>query len=160
MTDRHWLSLTRYVDNLVDHHAGPPPSGAQGGAGVATCDQFLDWVTAGACDTGMCSTMFSPACESARCPVGEEVAGSSYVFGLRAMATLARQLGRADDAQRYAADAAAATIGFHARFWNTTSQAYGSDLGGQQVKFQHSIYRYISYESCSQFDSPPLTYFF
>jgi alpha-L-rhamnosidase len=130
---RHWPSLTRYVDNLVDHHAGPPPSGTQGGAGVATCDQFLDWVTAGACDTGMCQTMFSPACESARCPVGEEVAGSSYVLGLRAMATLARQLGRADDAQRYAADAAAATIGFHARFWNTTSQAYGSDLGGQQM---------------------------
>ena len=128
---RHWPSLARYVDNLVDRHVGPPPT--SGGAGIATCDQFLDWVTAGACDAGMCPRMFSPNCEAARCPVGEEAAGSSYVLGLQAMATLARQLGQTDDARSYVAAAAAATTGFHAQFWNATSQAYGSDMGGQQM---------------------------
>lgn len=122
--DRHWPSLTRYADNLI---------GRAGSDSVATCDQFLDWVTAGVCDTGMCPVMFSAECESSRCPVGEEMAGFSYVLGLRAMASMAGHLGRGDPAGRYATAAAAATRGFHARFWNESSRSYGSDWSGQQM---------------------------
>ena len=122
--DRHWPSLTRYASNLIDR---------AGSSGVTTCDQFLDWVTAGVCDTGMCPTMFSATCESSRCPVGEEMAGFSYVLGLRAMVSMAGHLGRGDSAGHYAAVAAAATRGFHTRFWNESSRSYGSDWSGQQM---------------------------
>ena len=40
LADRHWTSLSNYTDNLLKHAAAHSH-------GLATCDQFLDWVTAG-----------------------------------------------------------------------------------------------------------------
>jgi hypothetical protein len=85
----------------------------------------------------MCPQFLSAKCQdSTRCPVGEEMAGFSYVRALRAMATMALQLGTRASSEtvvHYRTLAAAATSGFHARFWNATSQSYGSDLSGQQM---------------------------
>ena len=78
----------------------------------------------------MCEQFFAEQCEMKRCPVAEEMAGFSFVLGLRGMAALAAQIGRTADTAQYTTLAAAATAGFHSRFWNTTSQAYGSDLSG------------------------------
>ena len=104
---------------------------------MAVCDQFLDWVTAGVCDSGMCAKFLSSKCtDSTRCPVGEEMPGFSYVQGLRAMAAMAQQLGVKAN---YSSLAAAATVGFHKRFWNETSQSYGSDLSGTKRQRTSSI---------------------
>ena len=132
LAQQQWPSLTRYINNLM-MHAAQNSSNSRGSDGVATCDQFLDWVTAGVCDSGMCPRFFSPTCESARCKIGEEMAGFSYVLGLRAMASMASLLARPQDATRYSDAAAAATRGFHELFWNETSRSYGSDLSGVQM---------------------------
>jgi alpha-L-rhamnosidase len=59
--------------------------------------------------------------------------GFSYVQALRSVATMAGRLDRAPDAEKFQNAASAATRGFHARFWNITSQSYGSDLSGMQM---------------------------
>lgn len=64
------------------------------------------------------------------------MAGFSYVRALRAMTAMALQLGTRvspETVAHYQALGAAATSGFHERFWNATSQSYGSDLSGQQM---------------------------
>ena len=111
VAERHWASLAQYTSNLVGHAVstwsapGQHLVGHVANESVATCDEFSDWVTAGVCDSGMCPALYSPKCESKRCPVGEEMAGFSYVLGLRAMASMAGQLGQPDQARRYASRA-------------------------------------------------------
>ena len=81
----------------------------------------------------MCPRFYAQSCESARCPIGEEMAGFSYVLGLRAMGQMASRLGNALNNALYDNLATEATSGFHSLFWNTTSRSYGSDLAGQQM---------------------------
>ena len=126
LAQRHWESLTKYTTNLLTHAANSSD-------GVATCDQFSDWVTAGVCDSGMCPQFVEPSCDNPRCPVPDEMAGFSFVQGLRAMASMASRLGEAEGAARYSGLAAAATRGLHSAFWNTSSNSYGSDLSGTQM---------------------------
>lgn len=140
ITER-WSSLTKYTDNLVSHTKGAGTGTADRNAfpnrrsasAVATCDSFLDWATAGVCDTGMCDEFYSSTCESKQCPVGEMMAGFSYVEGLEAMASMARQLHLPDDVAKYSNLAVAAKQAFHSAFWNETSLSYGSDSTGLQM---------------------------
>ena len=71
---RHWPALQKYTANLVTNAAAQAPGR------LPVCSSFKDWLWAGAC-TG------APAGSS--CPVGQEMAGFSYVVGLRAMAAMA-----------------------------------------------------------------------
>lgn len=125
--NQHWDSIVRYMDNLIRVAANSSQD-------LAVCDQFLDWVTAGVCETGMCPQFLSSKChDSMRCPVGEMMGGFSYVQALKSVAAMARSLDRTPDAEKYQKAVIAATRGFHARFWNITSQSYGSDLSGIQM---------------------------
>ena len=142
VSKQHWGSLTKYADNLVSHSTGAGKGNAVGRSSsssslsevaVATCDTFLDWATAGACNTGMCDGFYHSSCESRQCPVGEEMAGFSYVEALQAMASMARQLHLPDDAAKYGNLAIAAKQAFHSSFWNDTAQSYGDDSTGMQM---------------------------
>ena len=52
------------------------------------------------------------------------MAGFSYVQGLQAMASMARQLQLPNDVAKYSNLAIAAKHAFHATFWNDTAQSY------------------------------------
>jgi alpha-L-rhamnosidase len=120
--ERHYPSLRRYIENLIQF-AGP--------AGLALCDRFGDWVSAGSCSTGYSN----PPSNSPQCPVSDVVGGYSYVLALRAMGTIAGALGgnHSADHTRYATLATQARQSFHAHFYNKTAGLYGGDREAVQM---------------------------
>ena len=110
-------NLKRYTDNLVAVAKTRPHL-------VADCDRWGDWVPPASCNMN----------DGAACPVFSLIAGFSYVKGLDIMSRVANALGHASDSDRYRGLADTARAGYHARFFDESIQAYGSN--SSQLSFQ------------------------
>ena len=130
--ERKWTSLVNYQENLITYSESAQHKG------LAICDQFRDWNCGNAqsCCThpprmqGHSSA--EDAAEPRNCRVGAEMAGFSYILGLRAMAYMAVVLGQTSAAVRYSHLASQGTEEFHSFFYNSSVGRYGGDVGAIQ----------------------------
>jgi hypothetical protein len=114
---RQYANLQRYTDNLVAVAKTRPYA-------VADCDRWGDWLPPTQCNMK----------DGAACPVFSLIAGFSYVKGLDIMSRIAHAIGHASDGARYHELADTARTGYHARFFDNSILAYGSNTS--QKSFQ------------------------
>lgn len=110
-------NLKRYTDNLVAVAQTRPYL-------VADCDRWGDWVPPTTCNLN----------DGRACPVFSLIAGFSYVRGLDIMSRVANALDYTSEGDHYRILADAARAGYHARFFDESISAYGSNAS--QLSFQ------------------------